>query len=432
MRSQPIRFDSVTSERLLNWACALSDEPGTLLLHSGGGLDSARHSLLVAYPEEWFTLDASSSDPWGDFAEKLELSGCPKPEWVGYLGYEMGASTDFSIRLPCRTSSIPDAYFQRSALTVWVDHQSQQATVWGSEYLPTSSSAAQSLQPMRWKRKGTPWKRYAQQVESILNAILEGDVYQANLSQTFELEGECGGFALFEAVAQLNPAPFSAYLHTPFSQIISSSPERLLKYEKGILETRPIKGTIARGATAEEDMRRRQQLLESEKDCAELLMITDLMRNDLARISEVGSVQVEELRRCEGYHNVYHLLSVIRSKALPLAPAQLLRAVFPGGSITGCPKVRAMQVIDALEQRPRGIYTGSIGYFRGNGEFDFNIAIRTLLLKDERLSMSLGGAIVIDSEAESEYQECLDKGASIFQALGLSTPERHSDETACR
>ena len=182
-----------------------------------------------------------------------------------------------------------------------------------------------------------------------------------------------------------------------------------------------MKGTIQRGHSPEEDQRNRALLLASEKDHAELLMTTDLMRNDLGRVSETGTVVTEQIGRCEAYENVYHLISIIRSHAKPsLHPLELLRACFPGGSISGCPKIRAMEVIYALEKRARGIYTGSIGYINGNGDFDFNIAIRTCTIKNSEITVQLGGAIVADSDPHLEFEETLHKGKSIFKVLGIN------------
>ena len=226
-------------------------------------------------------------------------------------------------------------------------------------------------------------------------------------------------FSVFFQLTQLNPAPFSAYFKGEDFTIVSSSPERFLSSQQGILETRPIKGTAPRGKNEEEDDHHRQQLLANEKEKAELLMITDLMRNDLGRISVPGSVKTVELWGCESYTNVFHLVSTIQSKTLDMHPVDKVRACFPGGSISGCPKLSAMEAIQLIEKRRRGIYTGGIGYFSGNGDFDFNIAIRTLFIEKNKLTVQLGGGIVADSEPEKEYLETLYKGASIFHVLGV-------------
>jgi para-aminobenzoate synthetase component 1 len=249
--------------------------------------------------------------------------------------------------------------------------------------------------------------------------IHAGEIYQANLSQQFVFSGTCRPFSIFFQLAQLNPAPFSAYLKVDDFAIVSSSPERFLSCSDGILETRPIKGTAPRGKTEEEDCHLKEQLLASEKEKAELLMITDLMRNDLGRLSMPGTVKTLKLWECESYTNVFHLVSTIQSKSLDIHPVDKVRACFPGGSISGCPKLSAMEAIQRIEKRRRGIYTGGIGYFTENGDFDFNIAIRTLLIEKEKLTVQVGGGIVADSDPEKEYQETLHKGASIFKVLGV-------------
>ncbi|KIC71266.1 anthranilate synthase component I family protein [Candidatus Protochlamydia amoebophila] len=248
--------------------------------------------------------------------------------------------------------------------------------------------------------------------------IFSGHVYQINLSQEFTFEGVLRPFDVFRQLIEINPAPFSAYLKADHYTIVSSSPERFLQKKEKLLETRPIKGTIQRGGYFEEDQLFKERLISSEKEKAELLMITDLMRNDLGKISEIGSVKTVDLWRCEAYTNVYHLISIIRSIALKhLKSLEIIRSAFPGGSITGCPKLKAMECIQKLENRSRGIYTGSMGYMTGKGDFDLNIAIRTLVFKDNYISFQVGGGIVIDSDPINEYAETLFKGDSLFRVL---------------
>ena len=235
------------------------------------------------------------------------------------------------------------------------------------------------------------------------------------------MESQSNTFDLFYKMMLDNPAPMSAYIQSDAFSILSTSPERFLKKKEGRLETRPIKGTVSRGKTAEQDELNRNDLINSEKNRAELLMITDLMRNDLGRVSQTGSVHTPKIWECEAYTNVFHLVSTVQSEALPdLSSVQLLRQVFPAGSITGCPKLSAMEVIHQQEKRARGIYTGSIGYFSGNGDFDFNVAIRTLLAQEGMIDLQVGGAVVIDSVPEDEFKETEHKGASMFKALGIS------------
>jgi para-aminobenzoate synthetase component 1 len=257
--------------------------------------------------------------------------------------------------------------------------------------------------------------------------IYSGDIYQVNLSQQFVFKGKRNPFDIFYKLTQTNPAPFSAYLRLKNFSVVSSSPERFLTKQEGWLESRPIKGTMPRGKTPEEDQKNLTALLNSEKNKAELLMITDLTRNDLGKVSVPGSVSTLKTNSVASFENVHHLFSVIKSRALPgLHSVELLKACFPGGSITGCPKLSAMEVIAKLENRARGLYTGSIGYFSDNGDFDFSIAIRTLVISDEEIEVQLGGAIVADSDPREEYEETMHKGSSIFNALQAENLSLHS------
>ena len=217
---------------------------------------------------------------------------------------------------------------------------------------------------------------------------------------------------------QLSPTPFAAYLNLPWAHVLSASPERFLQLRDGQVSTRPIKGTRRRDTDAVRDAILKQELAASAKDRAENLMIVDLLRNDLGKVCQPGSIQVPELFAIESYANVHHLVSSIRGR---LAPGQdalsLLRACFPGGSITGAPKRRAMQVIGELETTPRGIYCGSIGYIGHHGDMDGNIAIRTLTWQAGHATFNAGGGIVADSDAASEYQECRTKAAPMFALM---------------
>jgi len=199
---------------------------------------------------------------------------------------------------------------------------------------------------------------------------------------------------------------------------VCCSPERFISVKDGVLETRPIKGTIARGETPEEDAANKETLINSEKDRSELLMIVDLERNDLGRVSEVGSVEVTELFHIEEYATVFQQVSTVKSiKRRDVGLSELLKATFPGGSITGAPKIRAMEVIDELETTSRNLYTGSIGYIGFDGDLDLNIVIRTVVCKDERAYFQVGGGIVWDSDPESEYEESVLKGRALKEAL---------------
>jgi len=265
---------------------------------------------------------------------------------------------------------------------------------------------------------------YCRAVEKSLEYISAGDIYQVNISQRFSAELKTGTWELYRRLRHLNPAPFASFLRFPEVSVLSSSPERFLLVEGNRVETRPIKGTRPRGNTAAEDSALKQELINSEKDRAELVMIVDLERNDLGRICQTGSVRVPELFCLETYATVYHLVSTITG-TLPAGKnvLDLLPAVFPGGSITGAPKIRAMEIIEELEPVRRGIYTGSLGYLDFSGRADLNIVIRTFVIKNNRVYFQAGGGIVADSQPELEYQETLDKARALLDALGIRAEE---------
>ena len=250
--------------------------------------------------------------------------------------------------------------------------------------------------------------------------IAAGDIYQVNLSQRFTADLSVSPFELYTRLRTRNPAPFAAYLNFDDVAIVSSSPERFLLYSEAsrVVRTRPIKGTRPRGATPEEDRKLANELLNSEKDRAELLMIIDLERNDLGRVCEIGTVRVPELIVLEKYATVYHLVSTVEGKLPPDKDRiDLLKATFPGGSITGAPKIRSMEIIDELEPTKRSVYTGAIGYLCFTGNMDVNIVIRTFIINNEKAYFQVGGGIVADSEPDAEYQETLDKAKALFDAL---------------
>ncbi len=241
--------------------------------------------------------------------------------------------------------------------------------------------------------------------------IAAGDIYQVNLSQRFQCEVAAPPPEVYLALRAANPAPYCAYLDIGDAQILSSSPECFLKINNRHVLTRPIKGTRPRSTDPAE-------LLASPKDNAELLMITDLERNDLGRVCQFGSVHVRELKRVETFATVHHLVATVEGLLRrDVSHVDCVRACFPGGSITGAPKIRAMQIIDELEPHARGVYCGAIGYFGPNGESHFNIAIRTVVQQGSRLTFHAGGGIVADSEPDAEYDETLAKAQGIFNAI---------------
>jgi len=260
---------------------------------------------------------------------------------------------------------------------------------------------------------------YLEAVERVREYIIAGDIFQANLSQRLEAPLNESPWALYKRLRAINPAPFAAYVETDEVTIMSASPERFLRVAGDrTVETRPIKGTSPRGIGPEHDAALGLALTESEKDRAENLMIVDLLRNDLSRVCAPGTVRVPELFLLENYPTVHHLVSTVVGVLPPEADAiDLLRASFPGGSITGAPKVRAMEIIAELEPSRRGVYCGSIGYLSATGVLDTSIVIRTYLAVGSRVYFSVGGGIVADSDPAAEYEETLDKARALIAAL---------------
>jgi len=267
---------------------------------------------------------------------------------------------------------------------------------------------------------------YLDAVARVREYILAGDIFQANLSQRFEAPLEEDPWTLYRRLREVNPAPFAAYLENDGVAVASASPERFLQLDpEGRVETRPIKGTRPRGYVPIHDAALARALRDSEKDRAENLMIVDLLRNDLSRVCRPGSVRVPELFALEEYRTVHHLVSTVTGQLAPgRDAADLLEAAFPGGSITGAPKIRAMEIIAELEPSQRGVYCGSIGYLSVTGAMDTSIVIRTIVAAGTRITFSVGGGIVADSDPEEEYQETLDKGRALVTALAgaVTTP----------
>ena len=259
---------------------------------------------------------------------------------------------------------------------------------------------------------------YKQAVDRMIRYIIEGDIYITNMTQQLTVKSDKVPLDVFYDLRENNPSPFGGYFDYGDFQIVCASPERFLKMQKGHVNTRPIKGTRKRGETPEEDMFMRTELENSEKDKSELLMIVDLERNDLNRVCRPGSVKVTELFSVEEYATVFHLVSDIEGDLEESKNVMdLLEAAFPGGSITGAPKYRAMEIIDELENNKRNLYTGSIGYLTLDGGCDFNIVIRTALYKDGKYYLGVGGGITAESDLEFEYEETLQKAKAVLQAM---------------
>jgi len=261
-------------------------------------------------------------------------------------------------------------------------------------------------------------EEYLRTLERVKEYIAAGDIYQANLSQRLKADMRIEPWELYKRLRAINPAPFAAFLNFGDIAVVSASPERFFRVEGRRIETRPIKGTRPRGGDSEEDKGLEKELLASEKDKAEHVMIVDLERNDLGKVCEFGSVKVSEFEVIEGYSTVFQMVSTVEGVLRDdVSQVDCLRAMFPGGSITGAPKVRAMEIIEELEPTKRGLYTGSIGYLGFSGNIDLSIVIRTFLVKDNGAYFQVGGGIVADSSPEAEYQETMDKAKALIDAL---------------
>jgi para-aminobenzoate synthetase component 1 len=338
---------------------------------------------------------------------------------IGYFGYDL---KNFVEKLPSKAVDdigLPDCWFGFYDNLLVFDHTKRE--VWeivsGSGSCRTSRPPVPTSLPHELPSNFTR-DSYRAAILRAKQYIAAGDIYQVNLSQRFQCEVDASPPELYRALRESNPAPYCAYLDIGEAQILSSSPECFLNIRDRHVVTRPIKGTRPRGVTTEEDARVAAELLASPKDNAELVMITDLERNDLGRVCEFGSVRVSELVRVETYATVHHLVSTVEGRLRnDVNPVDCVRACFPGGSITGAPKIRAMEIIDELEPHARGIYTGAIGFLGYNGLTHLNIAIRTVVQQGRELTFHAGGGIVIDSEPDAEYDETLAKARGIRNAI---------------
>lgn len=287
------------------------------------------------------------------------------------------------------------------------------------QYTPPRESPVEEHHASRKITSNFTKKGYIKAIEKAKEYISAGDIYQINLSQRFSAGlGGRNPWSIYKRLREINPAPFAAYLNFPDLKILSSSPERFLKVSGRKIETRPIKGTRPRGLNPREDRLLAKELKNSVKDKAEHVMIVDLERNDLGRICKYGSVRVPEFEAIETYPTVHHMVSTVEGRLRRgVRQVDVLQATFPGGSITGAPKVRAMEVIEELEPTKRSAYTGALGYLGFDGSMDLSIIIRTMIIKDGRIFFQAGGGIVADSKPEDEYQETLDKAKALLKTL---------------
>jgi para-aminobenzoate synthetase component 1 len=331
---------------------------------------------------------------------------------VGYLGYDL---CHFTEKLPNTTYDdlkFPDMFF------AFYDNDSVMSFKSVMPIGPVIPHHNPNQHTRNTVKSNFTKAGYLKAVRRVKEYILAGDIYQANLSQRFELPFNKHPLELFQTLQQINPAPFSALLKPNNNQvIISSSPERFLKVKDGYVETRPIKGTRPRGRTKLQDSQLKKELYNSIKDNAELAMIVDMERNDLGRVCKYGSVKVTEQKVLETYPTLHHLVATVKGELDKKHDlVDLIKATFPGGSITGAPKIRAMEIIDELEPTRRNVYTGAIGYIGFDGTMDLSIAIRIIMLNGNKAYYQVGGGIVADSDPKNEYEETLTKGKALLQS----------------
>lgn len=420
---------------------AFSHLPGFVLLESGDK-SRGRYDILSAYPYDRILIENTHQD-LDDALDRLNqilsvtnsnhhlpfLGGA-----IGYISYDLGASL---LRLPRNSQpSLSDMPLLDLGMYDWAiiaDHDKKEVSlVIGNQHESSKEIASEII--YLWKKSAghidtrvklaSEFKplitkdNYYSAIQAIKQALKEGRSYQVNYTQPFTAEYTGDGWALYQQITHKNPVPFAAYMRTPTAELLSFSPERFLLYEQGRLLSSPIKGTARRSSNPLEDLELKQQLLACDKNQAENVMIVDLIRNDLGKIAQPGTVKVTSLCEIQSFQSVHHLVSDISANCLAsISPMTAFMSCFPGGSITGAPKIESMKIISELEPYARGVYCGGIGYFSNHGRFDTNIAIRTITAKDEKLHLAAGGGIVIDSLSEDEYRECFTKIAAIINGL---------------
>ncbi|MHB1559867.1 MAG: aminodeoxychorismate synthase component I [Isosphaeraceae bacterium] len=440
-------------------------EPAILEGCAGFG-EAGRWSIYAAFPRMVFeaiddtvqivsegrTLDRTTDDPLdalAGFAEDLRLANPHDPSdpdhppfqggLIGFLGYDLAPWIERLPRRIPRDSRMPDIRMGLYDTAVIHDRHTGSVTLHAWDLLGAGQLDVErrlnhwtvaienecgahdgSMVAGRPLTLTSAFDRrsYCNSVRRVLDYIAAGDIFQVNLSQRFEARGEIDALNTYLRLRRLSPAPFSAFLRWGDMAIVSASPEWFYQTRGPRIVTRPIKGTRPRGATPEDDARLAAELATSPKDRAELTMIVDLERNDVGRVSRYGSVVVEEALQVETFPQVHHLVATVSGLLRPdVGPIDVVRAMFPGGSITGAPKIRAMEIIDELEPNRRGLYTGAIGYLSRGGASAFNIAIRTILIEGDRASYQVGGGIVADSDPDAEYEETLTKGKALRAVL---------------
>jgi len=442
-------------------AARFANQAGTVVLASGGHSDCARYNILGINP--WLTLTTTlthatvatngatatiETDPLEILDYIVRRFRLPEAKYplplcsglLGYLSYDLKDCIETLPRTSIDDLHLPHLYMVAPSIILIDDLLDKKRTVYISPIAGDAKERKEAFekainaplpeqppQPISHSGMTSCFTRhkYMHAIDVIRDYIVRGHVYQVNMSQRFETVFTGDTFELFTSLFQRNPAPFFAYVNAGDHQIVSTSPERFIELRGKSVETRPIKGTRPRGKTPEEDNQQRRSLENSTKDDAELSMIVDLLRNDIGKVCSAGSVKVREHKRVEAYENVFHLVSTIDGVLDDNRSAvDLIRATFPGGSITGCPKIRSMEIIDELEPIRRHLYTGSIGYIGFHDTMDLSIAIRTATIKGNRLVFSVGGGVVFDSVPAEEFDETLHKGRTLTNAFGEATVQQ--------
>lgn len=414
--------------------------PFLLQTQGCGGWD-----ILFAFPQQSWLFDATSgqdapflgvlNEKWQRNRRVAEPAAAGLPfhgGWFVYLGYELLHQMEPSVPIVKPEDGFPLAALARIPAAVMVDRTEERTFLFAEEPFRNQLETLRAdlnqtpgfvAQPVKLAALEEEDDRvFLAGVDRIKRYIREGDVFQVNLARQWRarMDPKPRAADIYAGLRENNPAPFSGIADFGEHQIISSSPERLARVRDGIIETRPIAGTHPRAAAPEEDDKLRRHLIASPKERAEHIMLVDLERNDLGRVCKPGSVEVDELMAVCSYTHVHHIESNVRGRLRENAgPAEIMRALFPGGTITGCPKVRTMQIINELEATPRYAYTGSMGYLNLDGGMDLNILIRSFMLDGHELTFKAGAGIVADSEPLSELAETRAKAKGLLRSLGL-------------
>ncbi|EKO3372505.1 aminodeoxychorismate synthase component 1 [Vibrio fluvialis] len=445
IQAKPLTYQPDLANQLFS---KVESQPWAMLLRSASDthIDS-RFDILVAHPIVTLTtfgdetevrepsgVTLSQDDPF-ELLATLQQHYLPALQYtddlpfiggaLGYFAYDLGRRVERLPSLAEHDLTAPDMAVGLYEWAIVVDHQLKTARVIGQNIESAESLLADGNQkPLTAFALSSPWQSnmtpnsYREKFTQVQEYLLSGDCYQINLAQRFQAHYQGSEWLAYLKLEQFNLAPFSAFIRTEQGTILSVSPERFLQVKDRIIETKPIKGTRPRNDDPVVDAANAAELAQAEKDQAENLMIVDLLRNDIGRVAKPGSVHVPKLFDIESFPAVHHLVSTIRAELdSQYDCADLLRACFPGGSITGAPKVRAMEIIEELEPHRRSAYCGSIGYISRHGRMDTSITIRTLVAQNQQLYAWAGGGVVADSQCEAEYQETLDKLSRILPVL---------------